>query len=132
MKHALYATLCLGLLLLVGCGGPTSSSVSGTVTAGGKPVTGAIVNFLNSTTGDIGSAELDGSGGFKITEGLPPGSYKVFVVPKTNATKPPMPGESPAAAEESAIPLKYRSESTSGLTADVKPGKTEGLTFNLE
>jgi hypothetical protein len=131
MKHALYATLCFGLLLLVGCGGPASSSVDGTVTVAGKPATGAIINFLNATTGDIGSAELDGSGGFKISEGLPPGTYKVFVVPKTNAAKPPMPGEAAAPAQESAIPQKYRSEATD-LTYEIKPGKNTGLTFNLE
>jgi len=131
MKHALHAILCLGLLLLVGCGGPASSAVSGTVTSGDKPVTGAVINFLNSTTGDIGVAELDASGGFKITEGVPPGSYKVFVIPKSTPSKPPTPGEAPAAEQESSVPFKYRSEA-SGLTADIKPGKNEGLTFKLD
>ena len=119
-------------LAFVGCGGPASSSVSGKVTLSGQPVTKATVNFFNPTTGVAASAELGADGAYKITENLPAGSYKVSIVPLADASRPPMPGQEATSAAVSPVPGKYQSDASSGLTADIKPGVTEGLNFALE
>jgi hypothetical protein len=119
-------------LAFVGCGGPTSSAVSGKVTLGGQPVTKATVNFFNPTTGVAASAEIGADGAYKVTENLPPGSYKVSIVPLADVSRPPMPGEPAAPAASSPVPGRYQSDASSGLTADIKPGTTDGLNFALE
>jgi hypothetical protein len=119
-------------LALSGCGGPSSSSVSGKVTLGGQPVTKASVNFFNAKTGVAASAPLGADGSYKITENLPAGSYAVSIVPLADVSRPPMPGQAAAEATVSPVPGKYQSDASSGLTADVKPGTTEGLNFALE
>ncbi|MFO0869281.1 MAG: carboxypeptidase-like regulatory domain-containing protein [Pirellulales bacterium] len=132
MKRILMTLLAAGLLCAAGCGGPKSSTASGKVTMGGQPVTNASINFMDPSTGAVASCDLDASGSFKIMEGLPAGSYKVFVVPKAAMDRPPMPGEPPPEMKASPVPEKYRNESSTDLKADIKPGPNEGLSFTLE
>jgi len=127
-----FASSCALVLAAIGCGGPSSSSVSGKVTLSGQPVTKATVNFYNPTSGVAASAELGADGAYKIAENLPPGSYKVSIVPLADVSRPPMPGQAAAPAAPSPVPGKYQSDASSGLTADIKPGSTEGLDFALE
>jgi hypothetical protein len=132
--NALAVVILVGWMVsLVGCGGEApKSSVSGKVTAGGQPVTNARINFINPKTAAVAAAELDSSGAYKIQEGLPQGSYKVFVVEVSAPPKPPMPGETPAAVPKSNIPDKYKSEGTSGLTAEIKAGENKDVDFKLD
>ena len=121
------------LLTLAGCGGKGPiAKVSGKVTVGGQPVTGAMINFISPETGVAASNNLDASGAYSIQMGLKPGTYKVFVVPTSSADQPPMPGKPPPKASESKVPLKYRSDATSGLTAELKEGDNPNKDFALD
>lgn len=136
MSRFVHSFLCsLGIaaaLALAGCGGPSSSSVSGKVTLAGQPVTQATVNFYNAKTGVAASAALGADGSYKITENLPAGSYAVSIVPLADVSRPPMPGQAATPSAPSPVPGKYQSDASSGLTAEVKPGITDGLNFALE
>ncbi|MGC7532132.1 carboxypeptidase-like regulatory domain-containing protein, partial [Pandoraea pneumonica] len=57
----------------------TTSTIRGSVTAGGAPVAGATVTIVNVPTGTTSTSVTDGSGGF-IANGLRPGGpYTVSV-----------------------------------------------------
>jgi hypothetical protein len=121
------------LFTLAGCGGKGAiAKVSGKVTVGGQPVTGAMINFVSPETGVAASDNLDAGGAYDIQAGLKPGTYKVFVVPASSADQPPMPGKPPPKASESKVPLKYRSDATSGLTAELKEGDNPNKDFALD
>lgn len=128
-------SLSVGLIcmaaLVVGCGGPVQSSVSGKVTVGGQAVTNARINFIAAKSALAASAELDASGAYKIEQGLPPGPYKVFVTDASSTSKPPTPGETVEAAK-SQIPDKYKSDATSPLNFEVKAGENKDANFTLE
>lgn len=127
----------LGIALLLaasaGCGGKGAvAKVSGKVTVGGQPVTGAMINFISPETGLAASDELDAGGAYDIQTGLTPGTYKVFVVPASAADQPPMPGKPPPKPSESTVPPKYRSDATSGLTAELQEGDNPNKDFALD
>lgn len=125
--------IALLLAALAGCGGKAAvAKVSGKVTVGGQPVTGAMINFVSSETGVAASDGLDASGAYDIPSGLKPGTYKVFVVPASSADQPPMPGKPPPKPAESKVPPKYRSDATSGLTAELKEGDNPNKDFALD
>jgi hypothetical protein len=135
MSRMLFSCIGLGLLLMAGCGAgkPASASVTGKVTAGGQPVTGAMINFMNPKSGAAASGDLDASGAYSIAAGLPPGSYKVSVIPKSTMDQAPKTGqEAKKAAPASSVPLKFRSDATSGLTAEIKPGANPNVDFKLD
>ncbi len=133
MRNAKGLGLLLTLAALVGCGGGGKvAKVSGVVTAGGQPVTGARINFVSSETGGAASSPLDAQGAYTIQSGLKPGTYKVFVTPMSAADQPPMPGKPPPTASESKVPLKYRSDATSELTAPLKEGDNLNVNFALD
>jgi predicted small lipoprotein YifL len=130
---------CLLLLLLAaapawtaGCGksGPVRFPVTGEVTFEGQPVTEGTVSFVSKETGTASAAALDASGRFEIPDGLPAGRYVVAVAPPP----PEEVGGAPAAdppREYPNIPQKYRSDTTSDLTADVGDGAQEPFRFAL-
>ena len=69
---------------------------------------------------------------FSLEASLPPGDYKVIVLPLSvrgtpNTGRQVVSGEKPAPD----IPLKYRTIGTTDLKADVKEGKNE-FTFNMK
>lgn len=94
--------IALGALVVVGCGGG-GTTVSGTVTRGGKPVTlspqeGININLSQEEGQAGGSGTVNPDGSFKITNydgsGLPPGKYKVSLTvyaPPSNDPKKPTP-----------------------------------------
>jgi hypothetical protein len=108
------------------------------VTHKSAPVTDAAIVFENQTAGISVKVNLgpDGTYVAKTADsiGLPPGSYQVAVTPSKVAETDEVPlvaaptGNETAA--QSAIPAKYHSPSTSGLTADVKAG--DNLTFDFD
>ena len=116
--------LLLGGVLIVGCGPsgpPPSAKAKGVVTHEDKPVTEGEIYFVAAEKGWSANASLNAEGKYEITSGIPPATYKVFITPP-RITKPPMLGEAPPEAKSSGIPAKYQSETTSGLTAQVKAG----------
>jgi len=131
---ALIAVVTL-LVSLSGCGGgkPTvpRGKVSGKITVGGQPLTAGTVNFDLKAGGYGAAAKLDDSGSYSIPDGIPVGTYTVYVSPPEEM--PVGPGETrpsrPKAAVE--IPVKYRSAPTSDLTAEVKAGENAPFSFDL-
>lgn len=117
--------LCVGALLMSGCGAdPNAKStgkVSGVVTFQGKPVADGVVYF-SSKSGVGANAPLAAEGKFAIPDAVEVGDYTVTVTPPP--PPPPRPEDgppkpTPAAAD---IPQKYRSEQTTDLKATVKTG----------
>lgn len=119
-------------MVLVGCGGTPQSSVSGKVTTGGAPVTGARINFIHAKSATAASADLNEAGEYLIREGLPPGPYKVFVTQASASDRPPMPGEAVAAGPKFNVPVQYTSDATSPLNYEVKAGENKGADFKLD
>jgi hypothetical protein len=96
VRIALFGVLLQGVILLVGCGGSgkgmTGIPVSGTVTVGGKPLSGARIHFSpddskgNSFNKDVnGQLKSDGTysvsftdSAGKVVRGAPAGWYKVY------------------------------------------------------
>ena len=116
------AAVALAALLLptgLGCGGGPVT-VRGTVKFEGQPVTEGTVQFNDEKTGSRAEAELQPDGTYTAT--LPPGTYKVIVLPplvvETGSGMP-----DPRYKKVRNIPQKYRSTATSGLTATVAPDK---------
>lgn len=132
MNRTIFASVLLLFGLALGCGGADRATAKGRVTAAGQPVTTAMINFVNPTSGAAASCDLASDGSFSIEEGLAPGSYKVFVIPKSSEADAPKPGQMAAAQPKSPIPPKYRSDATSGLTVDIKPGANSDLQFALD
>jgi hypothetical protein len=120
------------VIMLVGCGGAPQSSVSGKVTTGGAPVTGARINFIHAKSATAASADLNDAGEYLIREGLPPGSYKVFVTQASASNRPPMPGEAVAAGPKFNVPVQYTSDATSPLNFEVQAGENKGADFKLD
>jgi len=137
---------CLVLVLLfVGCGEtvdadrPETAPVTGTVTYNGQPVEGATVTFMAGASGGRGAVgTTDASGKFQLTtfeagDGAIPGAYKVKIA-KTVGGAPtagegeimaPPTGGPPTSEVKDELPVKYKDENTSGLTADVKDGDND-------
>lgn len=123
----------LSVVTFVGCGGdtglPKSASVTGKVTFQGQPVTAGRLTFMSSAS--AGSVEVTSDGTYLLTEGVPPGQYKVVVTPPS-VTKPPMVGEpAPEIPKHDNIPEKYRSETSTTLFADIKAGSNT-VDFDLK
>jgi len=125
----------VGVLLFAGCGGGGSDTprgdVSGTVTYQGQPVTEGTVNFLSPETGRSASATLDAQGKFTVDGGVEAGSHVVTITPPFVEVPPGGDEPPPEPKEYANIPEKYRSDTTSDLTAEVKPGKNQ-FSFELE
>lgn len=118
-------------MLLAGCGGSSEVAkhpIQGSVTFEGQPVTVGSVNFYSPETGSAAAATLDASGQFELNEGLPAGTYKVSVQPPIQEVAAGAP-EPETVQEYPQIPEKYRSDTTSGLSATVG---TEGNRFEFQ
>jgi len=128
----------LAVLALGGCSASDVGYVSGKVTLNGQPPGQASIVFEDAAKGVSVNAPLADDGTYTVRtynlDGLPPGTYQVAVTPKTFGD-----GEIPLAADPaaqaappSAIPEKYRTVATSGLTATVKAGKNPPFDFDLK
>ena len=117
---------------LSGCGGgPPMGEVSGKVTFEGKPVAGGRVSFMNTTAGTGGEGQLK-DGAYTLSAPLPPGDYKVTVIPpvvreREGGKGPVVEVERPAPD----IPQKYRTIGSTDLKATVKAGPNE-CTFDMK
>ena len=110
--------------------------VSGTVTYQGKPVAGANIVFLPTTRDTpAGAAITESDGGYKLSisghqKGAVTGSYKVSIALHAPYDGPIPEGMNPEMAKENyrgkaLVPEKYLNPTTSGLTAEVKPGSNK-------
>ena len=118
----------VAVLALTGCGnsGKTRGNVSGQVTYNNKPVTEGEVHFYAKERGAGGSAKIDSSGNYAVTD-LETGKYAVYVAPA-----PPVAGDpklGPPKAASSTIPKKARDPETSGLSFTVQEGNND---FKIE
>lgn len=129
------AAIAIVLLAVPGCR-ETRTTVAGTVTVDGQPLTlasdarGTVVFHPVSGQGTMLTSLLDASGHFRLATGassqIEPGKYQVAVsvvelLPKADE------------AEQGAkliTPVKYASANDSGLEANVVPGENQ-LRFNL-
>lgn len=122
---------CLGLITLVGCGGPYDATVSGMVKFNGAPVPRGTVSFKPQSSGADAFGQINADGTYLMRtgreEGLKSGSYVVSVA--ANETPPPNPKGGPPPMGKSITPEWYRDPATSGLTFTVAPGDN---TIDLE
>jgi len=109
-------------VLLVGCGDPASvSEVTGTITSGGKPVSGVSVQFVpKDGKSPLGRGSADESGRYTIgramgKKGCAAGTYSVRL------------SEQEPGSHLLNIPEEMSTKST--LTFDVNPGRN---TFDIE
>ena len=154
MHRCANALFCGILLTALGCGGgaedyPDMGSVSGTVTLGGSPVSGASVSFRPDGAGSRGSAAVTDSDGYyelqysANREGAKVGAHTVRISTYQEAG-PGEDGELIDAVPET-IPNQYNSQTTlkqtveSGsntfdfeLSADGEIDKHEGESYESE
>ncbi len=114
-----YLSLFFGLLLACGCSGNVPLSGKVTFSDDGSPLTTGMVFFESDTAQARGQLDADGNyrlGSVESTDGLKPGTYRVYIngalIDNPNAqpgTAPPLP----------LLDLKYDAGNTSGITVDV-------------
>tara|TARA_R110002095_G_scaffold89262_1_gene77900 strand:+ start:2824 stop:3267 length:444 start_codon:yes stop_codon:yes gene_type:complete len=126
-----FLTLC-AISIFVGCGRNQAETkpmgtVSGTVTYAGKPITRCRINFNSSKFGIGAGGDLKEDGSYELDGAIPAGAYAVFITPPDDFS----PANADSHTDLNNLPSKYRSESTSGLTADVKEGDGK-YNFDLE
>lgn len=143
----------LSVACLNGCGGakvdpnrPKTVAVKGTVHYKGQPVEGATVTFMAQTSKEKGATgQTDAKGEFRLMtfapgDGAMPGNYRVKVsktelkprVSEEQLKKLQTAGQpTPPPIEMELLPKKYKSESTSGLTAEVKDKGDNSFSFDL-
>jgi len=118
--------------LFVGCSSKTAP-VNGRVKFkdGGdiSVLRGYMVSFEPEDDRISGAGEIGADGTFKITtftadDGAIPGRHRIAISPPDPPPDAPPP--------KPVIPQKYRDFGTSGLTADIKPGTTNTVEFELE
>lgn len=118
----------LVLMFITGCGGTYDSSVSGTVTLDGEPVSSATIAFFPATQGPSAYARSDDAGNYQLRVGqeigLPSGDYQVTVVASEAAVVPPD-WSGPPPPGKLITPAKYGRKQDSGLRFTVNPGKNE-------
>jgi hypothetical protein len=123
--------------LLAGCNsGPATGEVHGKVTFKGQPVKEGTVTLIpkGKEGGSSYEATIGGDGSFAMATPVAVGEYLVEV-------KPPIiyvdtdPGKSPKAPMEKPakdVPMKYRQQGTTSLTAGVKAGKNAEFVFDMK
>ena len=119
-----------GLLLAVGCGGGMAQVKGKVKFKDGSDVgvlAGYTVTFESEDAKSSSIGEIGPDGSFQLStlgqnDGAPPGKYRVVITPpgSSDPERPP---------PKSQIPAKYHSFETSGLTAEIKPGRN---TIELE
>jgi hypothetical protein len=128
-----YRTVTLfGVLLLTGCA-PATSTVTGTVTLNGKPVTEGQVSFIFAD-GMVVTAMIQADGSYMAPE-VPVGPARVAVygpaVAQAEAEIIKVKGKeggkarTPPKAAKGDIPDRYSNPDTSGLSVTVTKGETK-------
>jgi hypothetical protein len=103
------------LLAIPGCGSSDYVPVRGTVTLGGKPLSGGTVAFKNVAQGPMGYGTIQTDGKYEAKTGsktgLMPGEYQVTVV----ATEQAVPKGLSEPVPKILTPPRYANVATSGL-----------------
>ncbi|MAT72370.1 MAG: hypothetical protein CMJ58_22940 [Planctomycetaceae bacterium] len=124
--------------LSAGCSDSTqleTAPVTGVVTLDGQPVTtGAII--FTPDSGWVGQGELDAQGRFALStygdqDGAIVGHHRVAIVAESGDDPAEHFERPPTAPIRSLIPERYADNRTSGLTADVKAGVDNEISFPL-
>ncbi len=123
----------IALMTAIGLSGCGSSrpigTISGRVTYNGQPVEEGLVSFYDPDTGAGSQAELQSGGVFRIRNaegGLPPGEYRVTIMPPTVKQPDTEVTEGGYVVKEVPnITDKYRDVQASGFTDDVSTGDNE-------
>jgi len=118
------AVLILAALVLVGCKGKQTGSVSGKVTFKGAPLTTGEVQFINLEKGSGSSGKLDSSGNYTLAGQLDAGTYKVYVQPPVQEQLPPDQAKL-AKRPTFNVPPKYQDPRQTPITKEVKPGAND-------
>jgi hypothetical protein len=128
----------LTALLTTGCSPSDVGRVAGQVTLNGQPLAEGSILFQDDTGAISVNAALDGDGRYEVRtydkRGLPPGTYRVAITPRTfgDGETPLIEGPpAPTAPTASPIPPRYRDVATSGLTATVQAGSNPPFNFDL-
>jgi hypothetical protein len=129
--------VCCALVVVSGCGrkgAMETAPVSGKVTYRGKALPTGTIMFVPAE-GPAATGEIGADGSYKLTtyqsgDGAVIGAHKVTITAlqgmgnalpeQRSATPPPL------------VPAKYLSDSTSGLTAEVKPKVENEFNFELK
>ena len=117
------------ILSLLGCGKPPAGvPVTGHVSYKGTPVADSAVTFYPESGRAI-VASTSESGNYSAT--LPAGPYGVAI---SIGVKPPAGWKEgdPIPAPKVVLPPQYSSRAKSTLTADVQPGQSEPINFDLK
>ena len=128
VERAATAVLFGMVLLVTGCGGKYESTVSGTVTLDGQPLTSGSVKFHPVTGGPSAYAMIGADGSYSLktgdAESLKPGTYSVTVVA---TEKPPadLPRNAMPPIGRLITPEKYSRPKTTDLKYDVDAGSNE-------
>ncbi len=126
-RSRLFPLVTITVLTLAGCGsgGPQEYRVTGTVTFDGQPVEKGEIRFVPTGTQGpaYGGAIENGKFECKATEG----QKRVEI---TATREAPTPAADGLPDYVSYIPAEYNTQST--LTAEVKPGGDNTLTFDLK
>ena len=114
------------LAFVVGCGGQPGVRGKIVFSDDKAPLTRGVVNFVNEGRIARGQIESDGTyviGSVKANDGLPPGTYQVYLT-STEKTE----SSDGGFKREYVIDRKYDNAETSGITVEV----TKSMTFNIE
>ena len=128
------------LLVFVGCSGSggedrqATAKVHGKVTFNGEPLPTGRIHFVPTGGGPTASGEIGEDGTYRLStygngDGAVVGSHKVMISAERDMSNV-LPEDPEASQEPSLIPVKYNSEQSSGLTADVTEGGNE-IDFDL-
>ena len=122
----------LTCVFAVGCGRdnpdvnpPLTARATGKVTADGKPVTEAVINFENVTIGAWGT-KLKPDGTYELQ--LTPGDFNVTVVPIPPPSNMDPSAGMPTVPKREEIPTKYRTGSKTPAKTTINEGEN---TFDL-
>lgn len=124
--HQTAYALFLLTIAIVGCRrADNRGEVTGRVTFKGQPVSEGMLIFSNPTTGVFITASLASDGSYRVGTakgfGLPPGTYRVAIVPASIELPVGLTKDPPPIKECRQIPVRYRKAETSGLSVVVTP-----------
>lgn len=128
------------LVLLAGCdaGSAPLAPVHGKVSYKGAPLPRGTIVFIpdasRGSSGPLARADIQADGSYRLrtggSEGAPAGFHRVTVA--ALAAPAAVPAGQRFSVPRSLLPEKYRDPDLSQLTCEVKPGKENGINFNLE
>jgi hypothetical protein len=132
MKTLTSITFLFVTLTIFGCGGGGTVITGSVKYTDGTPVTLGQVVFDNGVKSYFGQIRADGtysSGGNKAVEGIPDGSYKIWLSGTIDGSAE---GNDPDYSGRLTIAKKYISPATTDLTFEVKSGGTKVFDITVE